>query len=361
MLTYLLYNFILVTAGSFAYLAEHGNTRQFRFASRIAVFLVLWIPAALRYNTGTDYMAYVATFNNTYTGIIEGGYKILNDAIRFLGLSVQWIFVFTSFLVYFPICFVLKRRHYFLVILFYILLFFYLRSYNIVRQAIAVSFVTGALVYLDDKKYFRAVCFMAFAISIHVSALLVLPLLLLKLIRFRTRTFPVFLMFFGMIIFYRFEILDLLFLILKITGSKYYRYSSYISGDSFHLQGGTVFTFLAMIVRSATVFIAVFFIPGTMRKNKKINFLFNMSIVYNYVNVLSLRYVIIARIREILMWVPVLASGYAVQPLKKYRKIIIYAVILLNIGLFEFTIQQNNRETIGASIYPYYSIFSKDR
>ena len=142
MLTYFLYNSILLICFAFSYIAEKGNTEKLRFGARCVVFLALVLPAALRYETGTDYGNYVNLFTrmNTTTDI-EVGWKYLNLLVKNCGLSVQWIFFITAVLIYYPICFVVERRHFCITIILCIILGFYFKSYNTLRQLIAVSFV----------------------------------------------------------------------------------------------------------------------------------------------------------------------------------------------------------------------------
>jgi hypothetical protein len=165
----------------------------------------------------------------------------------------------------------------------------------------------------------------------------------------------------GMVFLYYVDVLTIIFFILKILNSKYYRYASYLAGETFHLHGGTIFTFFAIMVRSSLLFLAIFLMPSIVKKDKEKLFLINMAIIYNYINIIGLRYIIINRVRELFSFVPILISGSAFSVRGKYRKIIVCLIIILNIGLFEITIYNNNRERIGSSVYPYYSIFSKDR
>jgi hypothetical protein len=231
----------------------------------------------------------------------------------------------------------------------------------VVRQAMSFSFLTGALIYFGDKKYIKFFLFIIPAISFHISSVFILPVLALGFVRFKKRIFPIAVTFFGMIILYNIDILSILFFFLKIFNSKYLRYSAYIAGDTYHLQSGTILTFFAVIVRSLMVFLAVYFYSDISKKDKKTVFILNMSIIYSYLGMLSLHHRIIGRLRQAFEFVPFLVGGYAFQPLKKYKKIIMYVIILLNVGLFENTILRSNRETVGAGVYPYYSVFSKDK
>ena len=123
MFSYLLYNSILLSSLVFGYLAEYANFKQFRFLARFIVFIGLFLPAALRYDVGYDYWSYSAI----YTGImdagsaVEPGFLFLQEAGRSLNLDTQWIFVLSSFVMYFPIAFLIGTKSFFLIVTFYTL------------------------------------------------------------------------------------------------------------------------------------------------------------------------------------------------------------------------------------------------
>ena len=108
---------ILVLSFLSAYLAEFSKTKF-----RIVLFNILFIPAAIRYNVGTDYPNYVDYFNSVYgNDVNEYGFYVLTVFLRNIGLPVHSLFVASSFLSYFPLLF-LSRRSYSIKILFYVLL-----------------------------------------------------------------------------------------------------------------------------------------------------------------------------------------------------------------------------------------------
>lgn len=134
----------------FGYLAEYANFKQFRFLARFIVFIGLFLPAALRYDVGYDYWSYSAI----YTGImdagsaVEPGFLFLQEAGRSLNLDTQWIFVLSSFVMYFPIAFLIGRKSFFLIVTFYTL-YLYLEGLSFVRQYLAVTFlIVGLYHYL---------------------------------------------------------------------------------------------------------------------------------------------------------------------------------------------------------------------
>jgi hypothetical protein len=354
MFTYFLYNTILLIAGSFAYLAEHGNTRLFRLCCRVVVFLSLWIPASLRYGTGTDYFNYVGIFNNIDNSTQEVGWILLNKLIHFLGLSSQWVFVFSSFLLYFSLCFIIKRKNYCYSMIFYILLFFYFKSFNIIRQQIAVSFIICAITVLEDKKYIKFVLSMFFAFMFHVSALFILPFLLFKNLKFRRRIVLITITILGIIILFRFNFLIIALSISEKLGLKYARYMN----SEFFTSKTPLGSGLGVFANIFVSLLAVCMAPQITKKYPQKAFAVNLSVIYIFSYILAAQFVILGRIRDVFIFVPVIVTGFAIQATGKYKQIVALFLICLSLFLFEYNIQKQTRRSFAMWIYPYYSIFS---
>ena len=190
--TYLVYISVLIFSSICAYCVSRSRNYETEFFFRMATFLCMFLPAALRYGIGTDYFNYIDILNSrTLNSNIEWAYRMMNDIIRYLNLDIQWIFIISSFLIYIPICFLVKKNK--IYVLFFILLV-YLRSYNIIRQAIAISFVLCAFShYIENRKNIVLIIGALFASTFHFSALLILPLILFLKIRFNKSFILIFL------------------------------------------------------------------------------------------------------------------------------------------------------------------------
>lgn len=69
-------------------------------------FFVMFIPAALRYDIGTDYSFYVEAYHSQYLlSGYEYGFRIIVNILKMFSFPSQALFVFTSFLIYAPVCF----------------------------------------------------------------------------------------------------------------------------------------------------------------------------------------------------------------------------------------------------------------
>ena len=101
--TFLLYNSILVFSTLFVFLYEKSKERIFSLFFLITAFLIIYIPAAVRYNIGADYFSYVNIYEKYSMGgeiKQEIGLKYLMDFLLFFDLPAHSLFVLSSFLIY---------------------------------------------------------------------------------------------------------------------------------------------------------------------------------------------------------------------------------------------------------------------
>lgn len=353
--TYLLYNFILIFVFTFSYLAEHLDNRDFRFFSRIIVFLTLTIPASLRYETGTDYGNYVLMFySNASLRRHEFLWRSLNFFIRdTLGLSVQWLFVFSSILIYYPICFKIKRKGYCLSVCLYLILTFYFKSYNILRQMVAVSFILWAFIRFEDKKYIKAIILFVIAYLFHKSTILILPVFLISYIKIPGKFLPPIILFLGFVIILKVNVLVIALDILAKLGSRYARFAK----SQFFTSRSKLGTGLGVLVKLSFSILSIVLYSRIEKKNPEKRQILNFSLVYFFSYILAAQFIILGRVRDLFIFVPLLVSANAINVCGKYRKIVLLMLLSLNILLFEKDIGKQTRDTFSNSIYPYYSIF----
>lgn len=360
--SYIIYNSILIIVCSFAYLAEHGNAklsrlfsrpvvflsqkipfasrlgneRHFRLFCRLIVFLALWIPASLRYGILRDYFNYVYIFNNidiyASTGNLEIGWVLLNKAIRFVRLPSQWVFVFSSFIIYLPICFIIKRKNFFYCILFYIIFGLYFSSFNTIRHNVALSFCICAFTALDFKKKIRFFVWIALASLFHQSALFVLPFFPLKYVKFKRNIIPIIITIIGVFLLFKVDILEITFSIAEKLKNKYviYRIAEY------GIRRREPNTGLGVLAKMLPSLLIVFMLPRITKKYPQKAFTANLSIIYVFLSVLSAYYVVMGRVQGVFDFVPMLVTGFAIQAAgKKYKKIVAIVIIISSLLVFE--------------------------
>lgn len=355
MFTYFLYNSILLLSAFFAYYAEHDRMRFIRICSRVIVFFVLFLPAALRYETGTDYNSYVNIFYRTTWGSQEYGWYLLNIFIRKLGLSVQWVFVFSSFLIYFPICFFTKRQNFFYLIFLYVVLSFYFKSYNIIRQFIAVSFIISSISFYEKKNIALSILFSLLAYSFHSSVVLFFCTLFFCFVKYKSKRVPLFFLAFGILVLIKYNILQIALTVLTVFGLRYARYLN--KPDL--LEKMILGTGLGVLVSLFPSFLVVFKTKTINKQFGDKSFYITLSIFYILAYISAAQFIIMGRVRDLFVFVPVMTCGYAFNAKSKYRKILILCICVLLVLIFEKNIYTQTRDTFSNSIYPYYSIFSK--
>ena len=356
MITYLLYNTILLGCFVSSYLAEKLDTKNGRLVCRFIVFLLLTVPASLRYYTGADYGNYLKMFYNIKS--LESReilWEVLNKFTAFLGLPVQFIFIFSAILIYYPICFKLRRKHYCLAIVLYIVFMFYFKSYNGLRQMIAVSFVLWALIKFESKDYMKALLLYLISIGFHTSSILILPCFFISLIKIKGKKLPFFILLVIILFCLRFNCLTIMLSILGRIGSKYARFakSSFYTGKTALGSGIGVFTRLLFSL------LAVFFYKKIRIKYPEKLIALNLSIFFIISYLLAAQFVILGRLRDAFIFVPLIISGFAIESCGKYKKVVLILLLSINLFLFEKDIQKKTRDTFSDKIYPYYSIFYK--
>jgi hypothetical protein len=321
------------------------------------VFLALFLPASLRYGTGQDYFGYVNNFNNIETSTYgEIGWVLLNRGISYLGLSSQWIFVFSSFLIYFPICFVIKRKNFFYSIVFYVILEVYFKSFNIIRQMIAMSFIICAFNALEFKKYVSFLRWLIIACLFHLSTIFILPFLPFLDIKFRKHITLIIITIIGVFVCIKFNIFEIALYIFDKLHIKYasYEFSRYAAMRT------SIGTGLGFFVKTLPAFLVVLASPLITKKYPQKAFLVNLSAIYICASVLASQFTILGRIRDLFLFVPVLTVGFAIQAMGKYKKFIAIAFIGLNLLVFERDMVRVINGHYSVWTYQYCSIFSDD-
>lgn len=163
-----------------AYQIENAKSKQTRRLLFVALFLVLFLVAALRYDTGIDYWNYVSIFERYQMGMdlsyIEWGFMLLVGIISSLGLGPQWVFVIISFftILFFIKAFYEQSESFTLSIFFYMVLGYYFYSFNSIRYYLAVAIAFYSLKYILQKKYLPFLVWILVASAFHKSVLVVL-------------------------------------------------------------------------------------------------------------------------------------------------------------------------------------------
>lgn len=149
-------------------------------------FVLLFILSAFRGVTvGTDTSGYKLLFSRLEEGYPirqEIGWQYLNKLIINLGGSFEDLLIVSSLFVLVPIFYTVKKYspNPMLSLFIYFSLYLYLQSFNITRQAIAVSIVFSAIPFLINNRFWFFSFFIVLASTFHITALLCLPLIFIN-------------------------------------------------------------------------------------------------------------------------------------------------------------------------------------
>lgn len=182
------YIFVFIVVGFLGFLADlsnHALLKKFFLIFLIFAFLPMYY---LRdYTIGTDTLNYIPIFESIFylkypieyaiEYNIEIGFVVVVYILGQFTHNYFFIFTILTFLVYFNLIFSFSR--YKLSYILYISSFFstfaiYFYTYNILRQAIALSFALFAVRFLLDKKNNLFLLFCFFAFLFHYSSLIIL-------------------------------------------------------------------------------------------------------------------------------------------------------------------------------------------
>lgn len=178
----LFYSIIIVMSALFAEYSSKENKNR-----NIILFFATFVPAitaGLRYNTGTDYTNYqvlyneIATYGHSFTTPnLEIGFVLLNRACKHFGLGYQGLLFIVAFITYY---FALKAirvyREYLSVGLAYFiyLIAYFQPSFNLIRQAAALSIAFYAITILEKGKRLRCIAYIVAATLLHNSAIVIM-------------------------------------------------------------------------------------------------------------------------------------------------------------------------------------------
>lgn len=363
MLTALLYLSILLLSTFFVYISEKGKGRLEHFTFLFIAFLIVFIPSAIRYDIGTDFLSYLNIYNNLdlYTNI-EPGYYLLNWILNQLGAPSQWIYVVTSFIFTYAIFKAYPQSRAWVIhfAAFSLLLFF---SFNGTRQALAIAFCLIAVFKFFKKEYVKFVVLILIGSSFHTSALVILLCGLLALIPLRyslkARTLPIVFIIAIALTFVSVNLvvryIEQILTLLRLT-----QYSGYFTSGYFNaVDSGSG---LAALVK---ILFSVYIITQTrpfLKMNPQYWFLILLTFFYTISVILATNIVIFGRMQMVFIISPIL--GLYFLPLLPQRNQFNKVVSLLFITFLLLLFIKDSLNTYSGfgpdpKLNPYKSIFYK--
>jgi transmembrane protein EpsG len=155
-------------------------------------FLVFWLVAGLRYETGVDWLGYTEFFNRidniiklfaeSFISIknseFEIGFTLLSSTLKLFTDNVQVLFLLIAFVTNVMLFSSLKKysSHIFVSLMIYYSTLYFITDMDVIRQCIAINIFFYSLKYIVDHnilKYFIAIFI---ASLFHRTALILLPM-----------------------------------------------------------------------------------------------------------------------------------------------------------------------------------------
>lgn len=166
--------------------ASHDTDKQ-RFIAGVMSMIMLFLCGLRGTTVGTDTHNYLEVFRSS-AHIGRSAEFLFVLTYKLIPFPHLWLF-FTSCLIYIPLWKVIKKATPYpaVAILIYMISTtkFFPESFNIIRQAIAASFILACFVDWGAERYKRSLLFLIIAVMFHNSSIIVLPFLLLKNIKIR--------------------------------------------------------------------------------------------------------------------------------------------------------------------------------
>jgi hypothetical protein len=359
---YLVYNFILFFSVFFAAVAQVAykkDKKLYKLAITFS-FLVLFLPAAVRYNIGTDYSNYVDYYHKIQQGIIvpkEPLYILFNQLIDYLDIDFQWFFITISFLTYYLLYKSLPIEILAVGVFLYVVRL-YFASYDAVRQELAIVIVIYAMKNFNSLK--RYYLWMLLVVMIHfgtgIVMMLIRPIINIKVNKIILMLIITFL---TVLIIKT----NIVFNMLALVASFFPKYAWYLTSD--YVYGAKIGSGVGVAFR-VVIALSILYSRDIILKryrNLPINAIFNMYFLYLIFYLLAVKIHIFGRVQGIFEFFFIFSFSYFLITIKGYGKYIIgilflgiyYSFFLTSIG--KGTI---NKENKGAGINPYQTIFYKD-
>lgn len=363
MISLLFYNSVLMFSTLFVYLANKIKKNHFSFLFLFLAFLLVFLPSAIRYDIGTDYLSYVDIYEDLFLlenyRFREPLFYFSNVVLRSLGAHYQWVFVLFSFLFTFAV-FKLYRVNNAWLLHFLFFSMLWLFSFNGIRQAIAISFCLVALFKFIEGRYFYFILVTLIASAFHQSAMFVLILGVVALLpigwNLKSRFVP-YLFISVIIISYVtvWTILPYIEAVLKILNLKYAIYFS----DFRHLSERDAGSGLAALVKILFSIIFITKSRALLILNHNYWLLIILIFFYGTSVAFASNIVIFGRMADIFSFA-IVAGAYAIWNLpteqKKNKLLISFFLFFL---LLTFSKDSLGKETYYSNpkINPYQTIF----
>lgn len=343
--TFILYCAIILLATINALVAEYSRYKFLDYIFRGLCFLILWIPAALRYDIGTDYAAYAARFYGDFYDPTEFGLYMIFDIVKYFGGGVEWAFAIVALLTYFPICFGMPKRGYTITIFFFSIIL-YLSTYNLIRQDLAVCIIAFAFVryLIIDYSKLKFLIFVLIASIFHASALLCLLFVFIRPIQ----SHRLMLIIISVAIAFTF-LVDIPSAIFDNALFQASRYADY--ADNQYSRATELGSGLGVLIKLCIPLTMFIHSKKLLEYDDKFTFVIFANLLYLCTVILSSHIYIFGRLAALFIFAPVVSLGLTFEYLGRTRKLELISIMLLYSAYFYVSIYVYGAEMIGVCPY----------
>src|SRR5690554_878332 len=337
MATVLFYNFILLSSTFFVWLSERMHYKLDRWFLLGIAFLLVFVPAAIRYDIGTDYVNYLAIYEGTSATKTLEPYKYKEPLFYFINwfyqsidAHFQWMFATFAF-IFTAVAFKAypRKNAWLLHFLFFSMLWFF--SFNGMRQAVALSWCFLALFAFFEKRYVWFLVLTLIGATFHQSALFITVAGFAALIplgnQIKYRVAPY--AFIGFIIFTYISmnvVLAYMEQILSLVGLT--KYAGYFSSAKHFVARdfGTGLGVLAKVLFSVYIILNA---KAFIKQNKSYWLLIALTFAYAVGVVLADKIIIFSRMSDVFICAPIIAAYLLANKLEqtRIRKLVLVAFL----------------------------------
>lgn len=276
------------------------------------------IQGLRHYTVGTDTIMYVDIYKYYLTiskysvqfKHFEYGFRILYDILHFLKFDYQkMLFVISCITMSGFGYFIYKNSEKIYISTFIFACMLYPNSFNIIRQYLAIAIAINSYKFIIEKKYIKAICVIAIACFIHITAILMIVPFVLNFVK-KWNIVRIF--------------LTIISFICYIFGNVIVAYILNIFNKNYYMDGFDV-NRLFRLTTGITIFIAFimwnFKIKATNDEDKrKLNLLSNIAFVNMCMGILYLKYEFFSRIIELLNVFLLISIPLGLKQLNSYYK-----------------------------------------
>ena len=255
------------------------------------LFLIFWLVAGLRYETGVDWPGYTQFFNHSesvkkvltnatttyFETQFEFGYVLLNSIIKTFTDNVQWLFLIIALITNLMLFSSIKKysNHIFISLLIYYCTTYFILDMSGIRQCISLNIFLLSLSYIIEENFKKYILSILIASLFHNTSLLLVPMYFLLKMEYKNWIL-ILIVFIGIII-SLFQITWITFILEKIIDTFYVKaitgkLTRYGNRDDSRIFGiGFIF--------NIAVFVFCLFKRKELSKNRMFNVFLNMYVI----------------------------------------------------------------------------------